>query len=737
MNIGSALASTFGSIFRRGTPEDAGNPVADMAQSKVTELWLKVKNQYTSYHQAAMIALIMYAGQLWIRWDMNRRMYVMDIPDDDYVPTPQINRFSPAIDSICSNFNAVPDVQITARKEDDGDGHEIADVANDLCMYFFDTCGLNSDTQNDDDKAGEAAQLFVMAGNVFSEVYAEKVQDGEQPVLELQTQYGASCPNCGYYEKLPQPPPQTPVPCPQCMQPGIFDVTTVSEPLPKLDETSGQPILEPIWKYHIRCKIGDPMSAYPRPGSKGMANTPFFIWAERMALDEVRQRLGSDIDIQADSEMPDGWSVQLEQQLQYYYQGFMSGVPQNADACMVIRMIVLPPNKNNPGMIEFPQGLDCWYSSGKVLKAEVFSEPDHPFTHGRYQRIPKLFFGRSIAFDLANIQKEINGYESLIKLHAQASSCEPICYDENTVTEGSITNRGDKVIKFRSNGPNTIEPFRLKHEVLSPIIPQKLQGLHDEMQNISGAVNVIRGQQEGDITAASAISQLRSEAERAFTKPVNNWNDFWKQTFFKMLRLAQKYFSLQDLIAIVGENKRNACIKFISADLETTVKFTTSQQGPPRSRDELRQEMMQLFDQGALDVNDIHVCEKLFELFGETGMFQTFNADATRARLENKVMRSGQAVEVKPELEDLAVHLSIHLAAVKSLGFDQLDPQAQQIFIEHILQTQAAMVPPAPLPTPGAPNDKPALSKNKPQPAHIAPGGNVPTGPAPGNAPPR
>jgi hypothetical protein len=178
-------------------------------------------------------------------------------------------------------------------------------------------------------------------------------------------------------------------------------------------------------------------------------------------------------------------------------------------------------------------------------------------------------------------------------------------------------------------------------------------------------------------------------------------------------------------------------LKFISANLETLVKLTSTQQGPPRSRDELRQEMMQLFDKQALDINDVHVREKLFELFGETGMFQTFNADATRARLENKTMRSGVKVEVKAELEDLNVHLSTHLAAVKSLGFDQLPPPVQQLFIEHVFETQMALLPP-PMPVvPGANNENPANPAHKPSAAHIAPGAPVPTGPAPGNPPPR
>lgn len=718
MNLGSALSQTFRNVFSKGSSEPGGNDLEKTTQAKLTTLWGYVKNQYTSYHQSALIGFLMYAGQLWIRWDMNRKMYVLDVPDDDYVPTPQINRFSPAIDAICSNFNSVPSIQVTARVEDDSEAHEIADVANDLCQFFIEDTGLKDDFELDDDKNGLAAQFFTLAGNVFTEIWVDKNQVGQTPQMEDQQAYGCSCPNCGYYEVLDQPPPQTPLPCPQCGQAGIFDVVTVSQLVPRLDETSGQPLFNPIWKYRLRCRIVDPLSVYPRPGAIGMSNTPFFIQAERMALDEVRQRLGTDIDIQPDSEMPDGWSVQLEQQLQYYYQGFMSGVPQQQDAAMIIRFIVLPPGMNNPGMIEFPQGVDAWYSNGKLLKVTPFTDPQHPFSHARYQRIPKLFFGRAVAFDIANIQREINGYESLVKLHGQSASCEPIAYDENTVIEGSITNRGDKVIKFRSNGPGTIPPFRLQHENLSPIIENKLEALHEEISNISGAVAVFRGEQEGDVTAGNAIAELKGQAEMMFSKPVNNWNGLWKQTFYKLLCFAQKYLSLQDLVQIVGQSRQEAAQKFMACDIAKLLKINSSQSGIPQSRMEQRNEMIALFDQGALDINDFHVRERLFELFGETGMFQTFNADATRARLENKKMMDGQFVQVKPEIEDLAVHRSVHLDAIKSLGFDKLAPQVQQIMIEHFMETDMAfkasqlpLVPPgAP---PAAPPQPPPSAKGK------------------------
>src|SRR5208283_1564506 len=53
-----------------------------------------------------------------------------------------------------------------------------------------------------------------------------------------------------------------------------------------------------------------------------------------------------------------------------------------------------------------------------------------------------IFFPRSISFDLVEIQRELNAYESLIKLHAMTSAVEPILQDISTIVS-EITGRSD------------------------------------------------------------------------------------------------------------------------------------------------------------------------------------------------------------------------------------------------------------------------------------------------------
>ncbi len=298
------------------------------------------------------------------------------------------------------------------------------------------------------------------------------------------------------------------------------------------------------------------------------------------------------------------------------------------------------------------------------------------------------------------------------------SAVDPWVVDADTIVS-EITGRADKIIKYRGVSPNSEPPHRAGAGQLDEGVYKKLEMLHAEFQNVSMAVNAFRGQQEGGITAAAAVQQLRSQAELMFSKPANNWRNFWRETVRKYVKFMQKYYTFEMLAKILGNDRETEIRAFLAADLDTLVDWVASDHGLPRTKDELRQEMMTLFDKGALDINDPSVRQRAYELFGETGMYQTFNKDATNARLENQLFKTGSQQQGQPgmgqpgstyvppnikpmpqPLEDNAVHLYFHCDQVKSQDFKKWPPQAQQALIEHVMETQMLIEPP-PMPAPG------------------------------------
>lgn len=617
--------------------------------SAETEMWIsstfdKIKTSCMTFHSTVWQCILFYVGQTWIEWDKDKNWWAPSVSEDDFTPQPRINYFAPAIDAICSNFNTVPPIEAVAR-DADGDEeykrHGIALIANRVAKDFILRTALKSEFQSKDDKPSEAAMMYVLGGSLFTYLTA-------RDKTPIQSEY-----------------------------------------------------LGPIAEKTIECDLLSSLHVVPRPGSfqlGGLGGTPYVYLARRMTLQEAYTRF--QINCKPDSAYITGDNTMFQSTLDFFYTGPNNSTLKAEDSALVLEVLCPPSSDNHPGERKFAQkGMYSVYSGSTLHYTEDWGFPEYPLTKIDYIRVPQVFFGRTPAFDLCPLQSEIQDYESLIKLHGMTNATNPWVIDMNSMVN-EITGRADKVIKFRSLGPNSHAPKREPSGSLDNGIYAKVQDLKSQFGNISGAAAVFRGRQEGSVTSGTAIAQLRGQAEQMFSRPVLNWNNGWKETVRKAVLFAQKCYTLPQLMKICGNSYSDSITDFMQADLDTCLEWIASDHGLPRTQDELRQEMVELFDKKMLDIKDPAVREKAFALFGETGMLKMFNLDATRARMENKFMKLGRPPVFRPAIEDLEVHYAIHTESVKSLEFDKLTPQIQEIFLAHVMETKAALAPPPPPPAP-------------------------------------
>lgn len=642
--------------------------------------WNDLKSAYITYHQIVWDALLKYAGVLWIQWNNQTKTYEITATEDEWTPTPEINRFSPAIDAMMSNFSVVPEIEAVPKATTDMSAYAISDIVTKLCQHVMKTNALHADFKGDEDKPGRAGALLTIAGTVFTHTFPVEEQIGTKPVMAPGPGYGVRCPACDQFKEISADQVEDPTlldQCPKCGGPTEVNQAQVMQ-------ESGE--VEPVMKHSVKVTIGNPLYMLPRPGAKFMGELNYMFWAERISIDEVWNRW--QYEAQADQVYTDGYSTSYENTLQYFYTGSASSTIRTKEECMVVQMLI------EPGKVKaIPEGCYAVMVNGQWIHVEEWPFIEHPVTKANYKNQPMLFFGRTDSFDLAKLQKESNHYEAIIKLHAMTSSMDPIIQDENTQTT-EITNRGDRVIKYRSIGPGGSKPERLQHGSLDNGVYVQRDKIASEFQNVSGAVNVWRGQAPGSVTAASAISQLRGQAEQMFATPEGNWNALWVETVRKAVVILQQTMEPWELEEIVGKGKDIEIQTFKTIDLTTAIDFLSTKSGLPRTRDERRQEMLTLWDHKALDPNDPNVKEKMVELFGETGMMQQFNLDATRARMENEQIKNGTMTEPRPMvgIEDLGVHFSIHAEAIKALDFDKWDQKAKEVMFHHALETKEAFM---------------------------------------------
>jgi len=683
------------------TLDDSGNAQDLMARADkfVSETWTRVKNAYWVKHQRFWEARLFYAGQFWFDFDIYRKQFTLQQPNDDFVPQPRINRFSPAIDSIASNFASIPEVEAVPVPQDDETSMGICEVINELTKHCIKDNALRSDYKSDEDKAGYAAQEFVLSGCCFTQVYPEDEVIGKRPKQEKKQVNAFQCLNCDIYQQTTEPV----MACPKCGQP--VQPETAEQVSPVLGE-DGQPVMEDVIRKKIIVKTGDPGHEFPRLGARNMGESPFHIWAERFTLDEIRKRWK--FEATPDALQPDGFSVVYDHALSFWLVGFNAVTYQANDAALVIQCYIAPDS-----MKDYPEGLYAVMIGEKVIYAEPWPFVEHPLTKGDYMQLPSLFFPRSVADDLVELQRRKCIYESIIELHAKTSAVDPMVIHEDTVVT-KPTGKADKIIYWRSIAPGIKEPHRMGHGVLDPEVYAKVDKIDMEFDVVSAASSVFRGEQPGSVTAASAIETLRGQAEMRFAKPVQNWNNLWKETIRKVIKNYQKYLSFPELVQICGADKTIQVQAFIQADIDKCCEFVATNNGLPRTRDERRQEMIGLFDKGIIDPADPNVRQKIFELFGETGMMKTFNDDARRARVNVSRIKAGQPAMFRAGIDDPLIHMGIALEAAKNLDFDQWLPQAQQMLLGYIESVRAAIPPPVPVGPDGKPAPPEQQQENKP-----------------------
>lgn len=661
----------------------------DRADEFVPEAWNRVKTAYTVYRQSTWEARLRYANQQWLTWDSDRKMFRREVPNDPFVPMPNINRFGPWIDGIASNFSNVPEIEAVPVPIDDPVSMGVADVCNVLCDHAIKDNALRSDYGSREDRSNTARQMFTLGGCVFSRVRLEQKPIGQREVTAMQPTSSVQCLACGqqYPDLL-----QAPAACPGCNSPQIT-VEQSESLMPQMGE-DGQPMTEPVTQPRVIVEIEDPVWFSPRPGATSMDNTNWLFCGRRMSIDEIFERTG--LEATPDGEYPDGFNTTFQNELVYWYLGYAAPQESNNESCLFVEFWCEPGKKK-----EFPEGCYATYFNGKVQSAQPWSELgpiDNPITKGDMQALPGIFFPRASSFDLCDIQQQLSRLDSMIELHMKTSAVEPIVIDENTICS-EISGRADKIVRWRSVGPGSKEPHRMEHGSLDPELYNRVKYLEQKGESIAATVSVFRGEQPGSITAASAISQLRGQAEMQFATPVKNWNNFWKETIRKVICFYQKY-ELSELVKIVGQDKISQINDFIHADLKTCVEFIATSNGLPRTRDERRQEMMVLFDKGALDVKDPQVQQKLFELFGDTGMMENFNLDATRARYNIRLAKEqGKTPQFRAGIDDPDIHLALAVDAAKAMDFDQWKPESQRAllaYIQSIKTVQAANTPPPP-----------------------------------------
>jgi len=415
----------------------------------------------------------------------------------------------------------------------------------------------------------------------------------------------------------------------------------------------------------------------------------------------VKQMYG--VDVEANAETRGG---ALEQR-------FMSAMGIKAgqgNKKVLCHEIWLKPNQ------KYPKGaFGVW--TGKEL---LFFQDSWPYTNKEFpfaklDHLPTgRFYGDSMLVDLIPLQKEVNRTHSQIVESKNKMAKPQWRAQKGAVDPTKMTAEPGLIIQYTPGfqAPEPVQPPSLPSYVM-----QDLQLLETEMDDLAATGEITKGNVPPGITAASAISYLQEENDNRFAPTVASIEEATEKVGRQLLSLVNDYWDQERKVKVVGDNNLTDVMIFSKSDLADNTDFTVEAgSAAPRSRASRQAFIIELVKMGMIDQKQ---GLKYLDMVETGELYQQAQLDTRQVQRENLKMKEmgqmtpspmmadptqipGLAQQIpqvdpmtgqpmQPQLQQFPIndydddnaHIVGHGNYMKREEFEQWDPNAKQVLINH------------------------------------------------------
>lgn len=335
----------------------------------------------------------------------------------------------------------------------------------------------------------------------------------------------------------------------------------------------------------------------------------------------------------------------------------------------------------------FPKGFHTVRVGRKIL---YINEYPYVTTEGRvfsnivyipYEREPGSFYGTTPLFSCLELQRTRNRLESLI-LMAALRMGSPIWIMPEPGARMQLTGAAGLVVKYPANSPT--RPVRDEGVPVPPSLVVQLQNVDSAIYNLIGIGEISRGQRPLSVRTHSALEKLDEVSRTRQSGLFHNYTlavaDLHLVGFelFRMVQPQDRY------TRISGGNTGAWTVQQITnADIAGGIDVTPEPGGTyPRTTIE-RQALLTTFMQsGLIQTQDPAVVENIYRLFGVTELLPTMSKDIMQIVREHDRFRQQGMIQRTPWDND-ALHSEQHREYMLTEEFEELDPQLQQMFMQH------------------------------------------------------
>jgi predicted Zn-ribbon and HTH transcriptional regulator len=372
---------------------------------------------------------------------------------------------------------------------------------------------------------------------------------------------------------------------------------------------------------------------------------------------------------------------------------------------------------------EFPQGLVARIVGGSspiVIDVpeesipgpfpytDIESKPLFPFFFAQYEHVGGRLYGSGAISPLIQKQDQINQMDSMSQLIVQRMANPVWVIPENAGIE-HFSGEPGLIMKWNplAAGGTSAKPDKVEGSDIPSSIPMlREQGLKD-IEEISGAYDIIKGQKPTGVEAFSALQLLVERSQSRFTTVFQARGEMYRRWYSFALEMERQFGPEQRTMTILAPNRGYTFKHFQNAQLQGQIQIVIEDGSTmPKTSLGKRAAMEQAFNFQLLNVQDPDQRYMLLSNLGLQDLVPTLNVHVqTALRIQDEFEEWARNPQGLPPLTmkpwyDAQVHWT---ERIKWLNTDRMkelfteQPELEPIIYQHLAELQMILTPPAPV----------------------------------------
>ena len=363
---------------------------------------------------------------------------------------------------------------------------------------------------------------------------------------------------------------------------------------------------------------------------------------------------------------------------------------------LVIRVI----GDKNPILLEVPEES----IPGPFPYKDIEGNPLFPFVHAQYEQMGGRLLGRSALSPLIQKQDQLNQLDSLIQLIIQRMANPVWIVPEGAGVE-HFTGEPGLVMKWNplaAGGQG--KPEKIEGSEVPSSLWNLRQQIIEDIEVLSGAFDIIKGQKPSGVEAFSALQLLVERSQSRFTAAYQARGEMYRRWFALAIELERSFGPEQRVYAVVGPNRGYTFRHFQNAQLQGQISFAIEDgSNMPKTALGKRAAIEQANQLRLIDPADPDQKYALLTTFGLSDIVPTLNFHVQSAlRLQDEFERWVETRQGPPPLivkpwHDPVVHLTERtkwLNTDKMREILEMNPDLEPIVVMNLQELQMLAAPP-------------------------------------------